>query len=146
MIVVNDYNDHTMIVLVWFTSQRSITGDIGTACSLLQVSSPVLRVPNGDVYAFLLLSGARPAGLDLLGNTRVGVVGVWTTGVGFLWTTMGSCLGSCFATSNSVLPLNSNPFLIFLFMTTSGHVSRIFPFIFSSANGNKDSSVSREYT
>ena len=52
--------------------QVSKTGDIGTAWSL-QLSFPVLRAPNEDAYAFLLLSGARPAALDLLGNTRAGV-------------------------------------------------------------------------
>lgn len=89
----NDYNDYTVSVLLWiasFTSwkidsQTSKTGDIGTAWSLLQLSSPVLRAPNGDVNAFLLLSGARPTGLDLLGNTRAGVAADGCiVGVGFL--------------------------------------------------------------
>ena len=62
--------------------QTSKTGDIGTAWSPLQLSSPVLRAPNVDANAFLLLSGPRPTGLDLLGNTRAGiVVGVCSFGV-----------------------------------------------------------------
>ena len=74
--------------LVWNTSfswvevpQTSKTGDIGTAWSPLQLSSPVLRGPNVDANGFLLLSGARPTGLDLLGNTRAGIVGLCGIGV-----------------------------------------------------------------
>lgn len=158
----NDYNEYTMFVIVWiasFTSckiasQRSMTGGIGTAWSLLQLSSPVLRPPNVDVNGFLLLSGARPVGLDLLDDTRVRVlvgVGVGDVGAaGLLSTTLAericSCLRSCFAAKSSDLPLNSNPFLVFLFITTSGQFSRILPFILSSAKGSKDSNVLREYT
>jgi len=131
-------------------SQRSMTGGIGTAWSLLQLSSPVLRPPNVDVNGFLLLSVARPVGLDLLDGTRVGVLGVGDVGAGFLSTTLAkricSCLMSCFAAKSSDLPLNSNPFLDFLFITTSGQLSRILPFILSSAKGSKDSNVLREYT
>jgi len=54
---------------------------------------------------------------------------------------------SCCAPRNSVIrPLNSNPFLIFLVITTSGHVRRIFHFIVSSANGCKERRVAVEYT
>lgn len=60
---------------------------------------------------------------------------------------VGSCMRSCCASKSSVLlPLNSNPFLIFLAMTTSGHATRILAFTLSSANGSKESSVAREYT
>ena len=93
----DDYKDYTMFVIVWIASftwwkiasQTSIIGGIGTAWSLLQLSSPVFRPPNADVNAFLLLSGARPVGLVLLGNIRVGVVGVGRVSVvGFLSTTL----------------------------------------------------------
>lgn len=109
--------------------------------------------------AFLLLSGARPAGLDLLGSTRVGfddctggfgVTLVWiraVAGVGMVCVGvgLGACARNCCgAVISGLFPLNSNPFLIFLVMTTSGHVARIFAFIFSSAKGCRENKVARE--
>jgi len=135
------------VVFVLF--QTSKTGDIGIAWSL-QLSSPVLnplREPNinpaWDENTFLLLSGARPVGLDLLRKDAACSVGV---AFGRVATKVSRWIGSCCADKSSVLlPLNSNAFLIFLVMTTSGHVTRIFPFIDSSAKGCKDSSVVVEY-
>lgn len=109
----------------------------------LQLSSlnPLL-----EPKAFLLLSGARPAGLFLLDGTRNGV-GV-SVAAAFVSVTPDSKAGAdcCAANSSFFLPLNSNPFLIFLVMTTSGHAMRIFSFILSSARARKENNVATEYT
>jgi len=131
--------------------QTGKIGDIGTAWGL-QLSSPVLRAPNEDENTFLFLCGPRAPGLDLLGpTTRLGVDtcggGVVVAAFSSISNGEGVSTGTCCAAENSVLlPLNSNPFLIFLVISTSGHARRILLFILSSANGCKESRVAVEYT
>jgi len=137
--------------------QASKTGDMGTASWSLQLfSPPVLRAPNVDTNAFLLLSGARPGCclVDLLGNngatTRNGAgvgAGSIVVNIVFVFVSLTPVTGGTTNNTSLLLPLlNPTPFLIFLVMTTSGQLTRIFPFMLSSAKGCRDSKVAMEYT
>lgn len=71
----------------------------------LQLSSPVVN-PLREPSAFLLLSGARVAGLVLLGSTRVsaGSVGCALISVALVSTTAAAAAVGCADESSVLLP------------------------------------------